>query len=462
MLTIPSHIFLADLTTQHCKSGCCDEVRRQCPVLCTSADQVSSVIDQTVSCDPEYPQTLVVRVGESSDLAALFAEVKRRWSTMPLIVLICSTGEHDMEYDPAVFRFADDIVHCTDGREEVLRSFTRLERTVRPVPPVEHGRLFPRMHFDTLVGESDVFVRAVEKVRLFAGTGATVLITGETGTGKELFARAMHYHGVRKGHPFVPVNCGALPETLIENELFGHSKGAFTDAASAEKGLVAEADGGTLFLDEVDTLSLPAQAKLLRFLQQGEYRPLGSSKPAHADVRVVAASNADLLQLVGQKRFREDLYYRLHVLSVKIPPLRDRAADIPLLAEYFVAQYGRAQGRDTMCLSTPAMQKLLAYPWPGNIRELEGVLQRAILQSSGSLLQVQDLELAGGESGESALHPLSEAKAIAIQEFERTYLINMLAIHHGNITHAAKAAGKERRTFQRLLHKYHLDRQQFA
>jgi len=154
---------------------------------------------------------------------------------------------------------------------------------------VENGELLPQIHFDTLVGESDAFLRTVEKIQLFAGTGATVLITGETGTGKELFARAIHYHGARKGYPFVPVNCGALPDALIENELFGHSKGAYTDASSAENGLVAEAHGGTLFLDEIDALSFPAQAKLLRFLQQGEYRPVGCAKSAYADVRVVAA-----------------------------------------------------------------------------------------------------------------------------------------------------------------------------
>lgn len=327
---------------------------------------------------------------------------------------------------------------------------------------IETGDSSPRIHFDTLVGESEVFLHTVEKVRLFAGTGATILITGETGTGKELFARAIHYHSVRKGYPFIPVNCGALPDGLIENELFGHSKGAYTDAGSAENGLVAEAHGGTLFLDEIDALSFPAQAKLLRFLQQGEYRPVGCAKSACADVRVVAASNADLLSLVQQKKFREDLFYRLHVLSVTIPPLRQRVGDLPLLASHFAAHYGRAQGYSSVRVSEAATHKLLAHTWPGNIRELEGVLQRAVLHSRGPVIEAHHVELAGSIAVEKVPGTLSQAKMVAIQQFERGYLINLLRLHHGNITHAAKAAGKERRSFQRLLSKYQLQRSQFA
>lgn len=330
------------------------------------------------------------------------------------------------------------------------------------MPNLENRELLPRIHFDTLVGESEAFLRTLEKIRLFAGTGATVLITGETGTGKELFARAIHYHGVRRGQPFIPVNCGALPDALIENELFGHSKGAYTDAASAEKGLVAEADGGTLFLDEIDALSCPAQAKLLRFLQRGEYRPVGCARSAYADVRVVAASNVDLLALVQDKQFREDLFYRLHVLSVTIPPLRQRLGDLPLLAAHFAAHYGRTQGYGSVSVSEDALRKLLAHTWPGNIRELEGVLQRAVLHSGGVMIEADHVELAGTMATEKVPGTLSQAKTAAMQEFERTYLINLLRVHRGNITHAAKAAGKERRTFQRLLTKHQLHRSRFA
>ncbi len=330
------------------------------------------------------------------------------------------------------------------------------------MPDVESRDLSPRIHFDTLVGESEVFLRTLEKIKLFAGTGATVLITGETGTGKELFARAIHYHGVRRGQPFIPVNCGALPDALIENELFGHSKGAYTDAASAERGLVAEAHGGTLFLDEIDALSFPAQAKLLRFLQRGEYRPVGCAKFAYADVRVVVASNADLLVLVQEKRFREDLFYRLHVLSVTIPPLRYRFGDLPLLAAHFAEHYGRVHGYGPVSVSEEALHKLMAHSWPGNIRELEGVLQRAVLHSGGGTIETYHVELAGAMVAETTSGTLSQAKMTAMQEFERTYLINLLRVHRGNITHAAKAAGKERRSFQRLLTKHQLHRSQFS
>lgn len=353
----------------------------------------------------------------------------------------------------------------TIGRMEEMRfsdPYSRLDLTVKLMRKAENGEVPLRIHFDTLVGESEVFLRTLERIRLCAGTGATVLITGETGTGKELFARAIHYHGIRKGYPFVPVNCGALPDTLIENELFGHSKGAYTDATSAENGLVAEAHGGTLFLDEIDALSFPAQAKLLRFLQQGEYRPVGCAKSAYADVRVVASSNADLLALVQQKRFREDLFYRLHVLSVTIPPLRERVGDLPLLARHFAVQYGRTQGRISVSVSEAAIRKLLAHTWPGNIRELEGVLQRAVLHSGEAGIEAQHVELAGSIATEMVPGTLSQAKTAAMQQFERTYLISLLTLHHGNITHAAKAAGKERRTFQRLLTKHQLQRSRFA
>lgn len=353
-------------------------------------------------------------------------------------------------------------MYCVDENGEVVKPSAYRDSPVMPLAEAPRQGFPPRMHFDTLVGESEVFLRTIEKMRMFAGTGATVLITGETGTGKELIARAIHYHGVRKGYPFVPVNCGALPDALIENELFGHSKGAYTDAASAENGLVAEADGGTLFLDEIDALSVSAQGKLLRFLQQGEYRPVGCAKSIHAAVRVIAASNADLLALVEQKRFRGDLFYRLHVLSVTVPPLRQRIGDVPLMAAHFAAQYGRTMGYGVVSLSASAMRKMLAHTWPGNIRELEGVLQRAVLHSGGGAIEAHHVELAGSAISEKALGTLGEAKMAAMQEFERTYLINLLTVHQGNITHAAKSAGKERRTFQRLLTKHQLHRSQFA
>lgn len=314
----------------------------------------------------------------------------------------------------------------------------------------------------TLIGSNKKFLEMVGRIPLLSLCDATVLITGETGTGKDLFARAVHYQSARKSKPFVPVNCAALPDHLVENELFGHSKGAFTDAGLDHKGLLAEADGGTLFLDEINSLSLLAQGKLLRFLQDREYRPLGSNKSRTSDVRIIAATNTDLKELVGQKLFRADLYHRLNILSLHVPALRDRLEDIPTLTQHFLALYGRQYGRGDLVCYGEALQKLLTYHWPGNVRELQGVLQRAVILTSSQILQSEDIDLpvahapAMSEDG-----GFQEAKAEAIERFERAYLMEILAKHNGNVSQAAKDAKTERRSLQRLLRKYGLDRCQF-
>ena len=315
-------------------------------------------------------------------------------------------------------------------------------------------------------------VRSWEKARVsfaqsrifspLAQSDATVLICGETGTGKELFARAIHYHSPRRNKPFIPVNCAALPDHLFENELFGHVKGAFTDATSSEKGLIAEAEGGTLILDEVDTLSPAAQAKLLRFLQSGEYRPLGSSRSVTASVRIIAATNTDLFDRVKAKLFREDLYFRLNALSVIIPPLRERMEDIVHLSNHFLTQYAKERNTERRGISSDALRKLMAYEWPGNVRELEGLILRALVLTTSATLQPEDMNLpqqSPTSTQENTL--LRQAKTNMIQNFELSYLTNLLAAHHGNITHAAMAAGKQRSTLQRLLRKYSLNPKSF-
>lgn len=329
-------------------------------------------------------------------------------------------------------------------------------------------------HFGALLGSSKTFLQIVGTIPRLSSCSATVLILGETGTGKDLFARSIHYLGPRQGKPFVPVNCAALPDHLIENELFGHSKGAYTDAACEQQGLLAEADEGTLLLDEVNSLSLSAQGKLLRVLQDREYRPLGSSKSRMVDIRIIAATNSDLRYLVQTRQFREDLFHRLNVLSIFIPPLRERRGDIPLLAQHFLSVYGRQQGRDDLRFSNSALEKLLDYEWPGNVRELEGVIQRAVVLAGSSILWPNDIELPlsaesnGPFSGRgyreyetNLTDSFHKSKVQVIERFERTYLTELLAQYRGNITQAARSAGKERRSFQRLLRKYGLDRHAF-
>lgn len=327
-----------------------------------------------------------------------------------------------------------------------------------------------------LIGTSKCFLQATGMIPILSASRSTVLISGETGTGKELFARAIHYCGERRSKPFVPVNCAALPDHLIENELFGHSKGAFTGALLEKSGLLQEADGGTLFLDEINSLSLSVQSKLLRVLQDQEFRPLGSTKSKTVNVKIIAATNADLRHLVETRQFREDLFYRLNVLSLALPPLRDRKEDILLLANHSLNAYTKEFGKRTLHLSHAAKVKLMGYSWPGNVRELQGVLQRTVAMASGDLLEAHDLDLPETEKPEligptmalmsregiSDNCSFQDMKAKVIEEFERAYLSELLSTHQGNISKAARVAKKERRAFQRLLHKHGLDRRIFT
>ena len=327
-----------------------------------------------------------------------------------------------------------------------------------------------------LIGTSKCFLQATGMIPILSASKSTVLISGETGTGKELFARAIHYCGERRSKPFVPVNCAALPDHLIENELFGHSKGAFTGALLEKQGLLHEADGGTLFLDEINSLSLSVQSKLLRVLQDQEFRPLGSTKSKTINVKIIAATNSDLRDLVEARQFREDLFYRLNVLSISLPPLRDRKEDILLLANHSLKVYAKEFGKHNLVLNHPAKAKLMSHAWPGNVRELQGVIQRAVAMASGDTLEADDLDLPERDKpeikgptmalltreGVSDSCSFQDMKAKVIEEFERAYLSELLSTHHGNISKAARAAKKERRAFQRLLMKHGLDRRVFT
>jgi len=294
---------------------------------------------------------------------------------------------------------------------------------------------------DDIVGVSQQMQEIFQMVKTVARSNATALIMGESGTGKELIAKAIHRHSDRSQNKFIDINCGAIPKELLENELFGHVRGAYTDASSSERGLVAEAEGGTLFLDEVDTLSLSAQAKLLRFLQDREYRPLGSPRVLVADVRILAATNRDLRRRVEDRQFREDLYYRLNVLPLEVPPLRERLDDLPQLVECFLSRYQSADVRERVTLSPAALRKLMAYPWPGNVRELEGIIQRALVLRGASVLEPEDLDLPGAESAGAEEPPsFRDAKSRTIGQFERAYLVNLLRSHRGNVSQAARVA----------------------
>jgi DNA-binding NtrC family response regulator len=388
--------------------------------------------------------------------------VRKRWAAVPFLAVFCS-------YWVGVDRVArclndgiDDFLRCPFRRDETI---ARLERLLAYSGSARHaGRDRERSwQPETLIGRSPKFVWVLDRLQSMSQSEATVLLHGETGTGKEVFGRAVHYLGPRRGRAFIPVNCGSLPDNLFENELFGHVKGAYTDASTSEHGLLRAAEGGTIFLDEIDSLSASGQVKLLRFLQDHEYRPLGSSLNLRADVRVVAATNANLRSLVETKMFREDLFYRLNILSLRIPPLRDRPEDIPLLAEHFLRRF-RPQSQPTALRFSPAViQKLLSHKWPGNIRELEGVISRAVVLCRNAVISTADIDLHLDEAAEPvpAQSNLKEAKQTMVETFERLYLIGLLDNHGGNVSRAAREAGKERRTFQRLVKKYNLNREQF-
>jgi two-component system response regulator HydG len=297
-----------------------------------------------------------------------------------------------------------------------------------------------------LLGESEAMQKVFKAIPKIASSAATVLITGESGTGKELLARAIHYNSRRASAPFVPVNCGGIPEGLLESELFGYVKGAFTGATESRAGFFQTADGGTIFLDEVSETSLTMQVKLLRVLQDKEVCMVGANKTHKVDVRILAATNKDLLSLVEKRAFREDLFFRLNVISIAIPPLRERGDDILFLAHHFVKKYAEELGKETPKFSDKALEVIMNYNWPGNVRELENVIQRIVVMSDNELIEVPDLP---SLMRFSALRETGFKRTLA--EIEAEYIRNVLTSVNGNKTRAAEILGIDRKTLREKL-----------
>ena len=328
----------------------------------------------------------------------------------------------------------------------------------------ENRRLLEQLtetyRFDKIIGRSLPMLQVFETIKKVAKSEANILIVGETGTGKELIARSLHVNSRRTSKPFIPVDCASLPENLLESELFGHEKGAFTGAQATRPGLFEFASGGTIFLDEVGDIGMNLQAKLLRVLQEREVRRVGSNRTIEVDVRVISATNRDLAQAVAKGEFREDLYYRLNVISVPLPPLRDRKGDIPLIAHHYIGKYAASSGKEVKGIVPETMQLLEEYRWPGNVRELQNVIERAVVLTEHELLRPEDLPehiqtRAGIVSPISPTDlPLKRAKEEWAASFEREYLVQLLKRHDGNISQAAKSAGVDRKTIHRLLKKY--------
>lgn len=313
--------------------------------------------------------------------------------------------------------------------------------------------------FFGMVGESKKMMALFQMIRLIAPSYATVLIYGESGTGKELVAQAIHQSSPRRHQPFIAIDCGALPETLLESELFGHIKGSFTGAVQNKKGLFEEAEGGTLFLDEIGDTSLAFQSKLLRVLQEGEVRPVGGNRSAKVNVRVVAATNKSLKEAIANRMFREDLYYRLAVMPIVIPPLRERPEDIPLLARFFVGKYAPQNGKGRMSLSHEAVEVLLRTPWKGNVRELENVIERAVLVSPGPDI-LPDALLIEEETVSLNLDssvPLSASTEEVLSKVERERIVEAIRQHRGNKSLAARALGIARASLYNKIKRYQID-----
>ena len=400
-----------------------------------------------------------IRLGDGSGLD-LIAEARQASKSLR-IVAITAFGSVDVAVE-AMRRGADDFLE-KPFRPDVLRA--RLERALEPARlagrvarlerenEVLREELQGETSADPLVGPSAALDRVRDLVTRVAPSAASVLITGETGTGKELVARRLHEASPRADGPFVAFNSGAVPEGLAESELFGHEKGAFTGADRRRLGRFELADGGTLFLDEVGELAPPLQVKLLRALQERRFERVGGMATVQVDVRVVAATHRDLESWVREGRFREDLYYRLNVVRIDVPPLRERADDIPALAELFLARYGTRADGTRPRLSAEAMAALQSHPWPGNVRQLENALHRACILARGDTLGVEDLDLPG--TSPAAEGPSGDLRAV-LARVERELIDRALREHGGNLTAAGRALGIERNLLRYKLRKHGL------
>jgi two-component system response regulator GlrR len=425
------------------------------PLKTLKQDVLKRDFSEASNTDPQLILLLLSGPESIRKTVSFLGEVKQRFLNVPILAIV------DTEKSEAISQLmekgVDDFVTSPIRPDEILLRMKRLLDNKGLEDSISQS-LKQTFGLKQLIGQSSSFVSEIKKIPILAQSDAIVFITGETGTGKELCARAIHYLSPRSGNPFIPVNCGAIPLELVENELFGHEKGAFTGAVDSRTGLIEEAEGGTVFLDEIDCLPPAAQVKLLRFLQEKEYRPLGSKKMKKADVRLLAAMNIDLQEAVAEGKLRRDLYYRLNVIPLAIPPLRERRDDIPLLARHFLEKYSVQFNKTITDFSAEAIQLFQLYDWPGNVRELEHYVERTVVLSEGRIINAKDVILPVESDFKESFH---DAKNKMVAAFEKTYIERLLLAHHGNISQAARAAQKNRRAFWELVRKHQIDVENF-
>lgn len=462
-----TNIFLIDLNPSTNVGGTLREIIESCTKLNAFVLYESSGSSQSFPFDRELTNTitrrqldLIIITLSSCTLKQareLIQSIRKKFSVLPLI-FIAEKCKPDEMFTLLKLGATDFITPPIENMEILPRLWRLLEH--KQVQNTLTYRLKEKLGLKHLIGESLPFLDEIKKIPTVARCDANVLISGETGTGKELCARAIHYLSQRASKPFIPFNCGAIPSELMENEMFGHVQGAFTGASAAQQGLISMAGSGTLFLDDIDCLPPTSQAKLLRFLQEKEYRQLGSAKMFQADVRVIAATNSDLEAAVAEGKLRQDLYYRLSVIPLMLPALKDRREDIPLLARHFLNKYANDFEKHITGFASEAMKLLMLYDWPGNVRELEHVVQRAALFCEHKFIQETDIFLPQ-EKAVTYSMSFKDAKAHMVNKFEKSYIERLLLSYQGNITKAAQAAQKNRRAFWQLIQKHGIDTKSF-
>lgn len=441
------------------------ELEINCRVsMAFSAKMAMSILEQEafdlVVCDIRMP---------GMDGFELLEHIKSNYPDLTVVIL---TAFGNIESAvKAIKKGAYDYIPKPFERDEIIFKIQKaLERSLLLK---ENKRLLKEKETGPfqLIGKSEPMQKVFDKINLVASSDVTVLITGESGTGKDLTARSIHALSPRKDKAFIPVNCPTIPEHILESELFGYKKGAFTNATRDKEGLFQEADKGTIFLDEIGDIGPSIQTKLLRVLQEKEIKPLGDTKVIKVDIRIIASTNRNLQQKIATKEFREDFFYRLNVLPIELPSLRDRVTDIPMIAEHLVAKHCKKMKKELKMISREVMDLLMKQPWPGNVRELENILVQGILYSKEDTILPADIPLKNTslekknfteiDSDNIVVLPYKEAKEKILHEFNRDYIGAKLSISNGNITHAARQCNMDRQALQQIMKRYGIDPDSF-